>query len=104
MPQLERRLRIDGIENVLDGDDFRGIGDDDIGQSLADLFEPEFQRFARKQPDGSATQVVKAALFVLLDHTIAGVFAAAIDTENSHDLAPSLAGVRRRWEERRVGK
>jgi hypothetical protein len=42
--------------------------------------------------DCSAAEVMERALIVLLDDTVAGVFTAAIYAENSHGLAPSVAG------------
>jgi hypothetical protein len=89
---FRREQKLSDAEDVLDCDYFRRIASDDLAHPFADLHQPNFQCLSRKQSNRTAAAVMQSALVVLLDYTEAGVLATAIYAENSHVLAPSLAG------------
>ncbi len=58
--------------------------DDQRRESVEDLLEAEFQGFARIEPDGSGGEAGQRAA-IAFDNAKAGVFAATIDAQHSHE-------------------
>jgi hypothetical protein len=84
LTQLERRLHVESVENIFNRDFIGVVLDNDFSELCKDAGKAPRQRFARRELNRAARQTAKLAGFLHLDHPVAGVLAAAIDTHDSH--------------------
>jgi hypothetical protein len=94
LAQLQCRLHINGVENVLESDAVGPVLGDEFLQADGNARQARRHRVARGNLDGAADDahepIIVASIGEEIDYAVSGIFRAAVDAEDAH--GGSVAG------------
>src|SRR6266550_854549 len=85
LPQLQRRLHVERIENVFDGDVVGLVFLNDEAEAFENGRQPPGERFSWRKLDGSASEANKRLVRAEFDDAETRVLGAAINAQDAHE-------------------